>query len=130
MMMRLVLASVLFAAFAMPANAQSSSPVADREWYTGVKRSAKYARIAITHTADLQRMNEELAAVRGYVAAADRLSMPEADRATCRAAAQAVVDAIRGAQAGNMDGGPASYTAQFRRWELAGDRCLAAINGR
>jgi hypothetical protein len=128
--MRIAIAAVLFAAFSIQVNAQSSSPVVDREWYTGVKRSAKYARIAITHTADLQRMNEELVAARGYVVAADRLSLPEAGRNTCRAAAQAVVDAIRGAQAGNMDTGPASYASQFRRWEMAGAQCLAAINGR
>lgn len=126
---------VMFAVFMLVMSgaysfAQSSAATEDREWYVGLKRTAKYARIAINHTSDLQRMDDELVAARGYVAAADRLSMAETDRSTCRAAAQAVVDAIRGAQLGNMDNGPESYAAQFRRWEIAGDRCLAAINGR
>ena len=128
--MRSVLAVPILAMFVSSAIAQSSSPSADRDWYAGLKRTAKYARIAIANTADLRRMNDELVAARGYVIAADGLSMAEADRSTCRAAAQAVVDAIRGAQAGNMDGGPLSYSAQFRRWELAGPLCLTTINGR
>lgn len=97
------------------------------DWYVETKRAAKYARIAITGTADLARLDQEQAAAEKQLRASAQLRLPDRDKAVCIAAAKAVVDFIAAAKAGNMDGGPASYERQQTRWDVLSVDCIKPI---
>ncbi|HEY0328811.1 MAG TPA: hypothetical protein VGC77_06885 [Rhodopseudomonas sp.] len=99
-------------------------------WYIETKRVAKFARIAITSTGDLARMDAEEAAARKQLASASGLPLPDQARAICAASAKAVVDFIGAAKAGNMTNGPASYERQYQRWDTLSDQCISAIQQR
>lgn len=97
-------------------------------WFIETKRAAKYARIAVTMTADLGRLDREEQAAKRQLAAAPSLALPTEGRAVCQAAAKAVVDFITAAKAGNMSSGPASYEMQYARWDRVSADCLKAIH--
>lgn len=97
------------------------------DWYVEIKRAAKYARIAITGTADLTRIDTEQAAATKQLRAAAQLPLPDRDKAICTGAAKAVVDFIAAAKSGNMDNGPASYERQKARWDTLSEDCISAI---
>ncbi len=118
----ILISNALFAGVASAANWEQN-----RDWYIEIKRAAKYARIAITGTADLARIDAEQAAAAKQLRAAAQLQLPDRDKAICVAAAKAVVDFIAAAKAGNMDGGPASYERQKTRWDFLSEECIAAI---
>ncbi|RJF74166.1 hypothetical protein D4Q52_13475 [Rhodopseudomonas palustris] len=98
-----------------------------RDWYIELKRAAKYARIAITGIADLNRIDTEQATAGKQLQAALQLPLPDKDKAVCSAAAKAVVDFIAAGKAGNMTGGPASYERQYARWDALSVDCLKGI---
>lgn len=98
-----------------------------RDWYIEIKRAAKYARIAITATGDLARIDAEHSAASKQLRLAAQLPLPDQDRAVCIASAKAVVDFIAAAKAGNMDTGPASYERQKARWDVLSEDCITAI---
>lgn len=131
MMIRPVIAAILVM-FAVPSFAQSSSPAADRDWYAGLKRTAKYVRVAIVtqramSTADVEAFSKD---ARGAMSAAETLSLPEKQKSICRNAASAVVSVVDTATYGSSLGDTATVSEHFARWERLGDQCLAAINGR
>lgn len=130
--MRPVFAIVVLSVLSNSVLAQSSSPVVDREWYTGLKRTAKYVRIAIVaqrpmSTADVAAFSRD---ARSAMSAAEALSLPEKQKAICRNAASAIVDVVDTATHGSALGGGVTVSEHFARWERLGDQCLAAINGR
>ncbi len=103
--------------------AQEASVSADRDWYVGLKRAAKYGRIA--HKAgNSARLADERAAAYGVVVSADRLAEPY--RAMCKEAARALVEAIES----DEFSWPRKGETPFVRAERMGDKCLSAINGR
>lgn len=101
-----------------------------RDWYVETKRAAKYARIAITGTADLARIDAEQASAARQLRNAAQLPLADRDKAVCTGAAKAVVDFIAAGKAGNMTSGPASFERQYARWETLSDECIRAIQQR
>ena len=96
-------------------------------WYIEMKRVAKSARIAITATSDLGRMDAEEASAKRLLGLAAGLPLSNRGRDLCSGAAKAVIDFIGAARVGNMDAGPASYESQKRRWDILSDECIAII---
>lgn len=131
-MMRSVIVVFLLAMSAVHSLAQSSSPVADREWYAGLKRTAKYVRVAIVTQRAMSKADVETFSrdARSAMSGAETLSLPEKQKSICRDAASAVVSVVDGATYGSSLGDTTTISEHFARWERLGDQCLAAINGR
>ena len=108
-------------------NAMASDWDQARDWYVETKRAAKYARIAITGTADLARIDAEQTAAARQLRSAAQLPLADRGKAVCTGAAKAVVDFIAAGKAGNMNSGPASYERQYARWQTLSEECIRAI---
>lgn len=130
--MRVVIAVFMLMMSGTFSLAQSTAPVKDREWYAGLKRTAKYVRIALVTQRPLA--SSEVATfsrdARSAMSEAENLSLPEKKKAICRDAASAVVDVVDTATYGSALGGTQTISEHFARWEHLGVQCLAAINGR
>lgn len=98
-----------------------------RDWYVETKRAAKYARIAITNSGDLARIDAEEAVAKRQFARSFQLPLDDHGKSSCSHAAKAVVDFIGAAKSGNMEGGPASYERQMARWDALSEECLKSI---
>lgn len=112
--------------------AQSSSPTADRDWFVGMKKTAKQVRIAIFTGRRLT--SEEIGAfsrdARNSMSDAEGLSLPPVKKSVCRDAASALVDVIDTATYGSSPRSEVTISEHYARWQRLGERCLAAINGR
>ncbi len=131
-MMRLALGFAFFLAIGSSAIAQSSSPAADRDWFIGMKKTAKQVRVALVTGRRLS--SEEISAfsrdARVAMSDAEGLSLPPAKKAVCRDAASSLVDVVDTATYGSALRSEVTVSEHYARWERLGDRCLAAINGR